>query len=258
VAIQHEIIELQAPIGGLRRSLGYQQKPPFYTEDCDNVRAFDVIEDRGRIGSRPGTVKVYAQRLGLVPVESFTMDFFASKDTYLDSLSPSAMYGTAGGMSVGPYFTIKYRIVIHFDLGVIPDGATIVTASLAMWCLTSAASGNGVVPHKLKRLTQPGWIENQCSWNDYKAATAWSLAGGDFTETDALDWTPPSAVGAFTISGLVTLASDAYVARSKQLHLLFMANDETVSTGHRTDIDTKESGTPSQRPKLTVTYEVPV
>jgi hypothetical protein len=62
--VGHEIVELAAPLGGLRRDAGFQQKPPFYTEDCLNVRAFDVIESRGRVGSRPGLVKAFQQQLG--------------------------------------------------------------------------------------------------------------------------------------------------------------------------------------------------
>ena len=60
----HQSITLQAPTGGLYRARGYQYKPPFTSERLENVRPFDVIEGRGRIGSRPGQIKAFAELLG--------------------------------------------------------------------------------------------------------------------------------------------------------------------------------------------------
>jgi hypothetical protein len=54
-------IDIQAPLGGLDESAPHQSQPPYTTPDALNVRPFDVIEGRGRIGLRPGLR--YARRL---------------------------------------------------------------------------------------------------------------------------------------------------------------------------------------------------
>jgi hypothetical protein len=248
------------PLLGLDRNWAYQSQPPYSLPDCLNARCRDVFEQRQRLGSRGGHIKAYPQQLGaVVPMESHTMDFFATKDAHMASLTPDNEFGTSGLLQIGPYFSFKYRAIFHFDMAAIPASATILTSTLSAWCVTSAASGGGVSAHKIKRLTQTGWVEAQVNWNDYKAATAWALAGGDFTETDALDWTPPSSVGPFMISGLGVLTQDAYTNRSKHLHLIFMAVNEALLSS-RTDIYSRERAAvdATQQPKLTVTYETPV
>jgi hypothetical protein len=49
-------ISLKAPMGGLYRRQSYQAHPPFTTPDCSNVRPDTTLEDRERIGARPGLV----------------------------------------------------------------------------------------------------------------------------------------------------------------------------------------------------------
>lgn len=55
--------KLVAPIGGLNTRLSYQTTPPFYTHECLNVRPFDTVEDRERIGSRPGIQKSFPENI---------------------------------------------------------------------------------------------------------------------------------------------------------------------------------------------------
>lgn len=57
-------IELLSPTGGLVRRYGYQQQPPYTTPDCSNVRPFDPLEGRERVGSRPGLKKSFADKFG--------------------------------------------------------------------------------------------------------------------------------------------------------------------------------------------------
>ena len=51
-----QFVNLQPPMGGLYRRQSYQTHPPFTTPDCVNVRPDTVLEDRERIGARPGLV----------------------------------------------------------------------------------------------------------------------------------------------------------------------------------------------------------
>ena len=61
---QHPVIALHDPVGGLYRARGYQHQAPYTSETLLNVRPFDVVENRGRIGSRPGLVKAFGEQLG--------------------------------------------------------------------------------------------------------------------------------------------------------------------------------------------------
>lgn len=57
-------LRVQFPVGGVDRSVGYQNQPPYTTPDCLNVRPRGPLRDRTRGGSRPGLVKAYDELLG--------------------------------------------------------------------------------------------------------------------------------------------------------------------------------------------------
>jgi len=259
-----QMVQMQQPLAGLDRAWAYQSQPPFSLPDALNVRCRDVFESRARLGSRPGLVKVFLQQLGGGTVESFTLDFAASKDAMIYKLSPDNPFdpsqgALAFGLALANSLVVK-RTVLTFDMTSIsptpPATAAIVTASLRLNC--STINGSGGYAAKVQRLVTPGstgWVEAQATWNSYATGNPWSTAGGDFTATDALDFTAPTALGNFTITGFGTLAQDAYANRSKLLHIILKNATEgailnQISFNQRTD------ATESNRPKLTVTYEV--
>lgn len=57
-------IEIQFPFQGLHQGLSAEKQPPMTTPHAKNVRAFDVEEERGRGGQRPGFVKAYTTQVG--------------------------------------------------------------------------------------------------------------------------------------------------------------------------------------------------
>lgn len=61
---QKSVLRLSFPVGGLHRGLPASQQPPYTTPHCLNVRPHDVIDKRGRGGSRPGLIKHYYEQLG--------------------------------------------------------------------------------------------------------------------------------------------------------------------------------------------------
>jgi hypothetical protein len=64
VAKKTKTLDLQPPVGGIDRRLGYQKQPPYTTPFANNVRPDDTITGRQRIGSRPGLDKSHAETLG--------------------------------------------------------------------------------------------------------------------------------------------------------------------------------------------------
>ncbi len=57
-------MEIQFPFQGLHQGLAAEKQPPMTTPHAKNVRAFDVTEERGRGGQRPGFVKAYTTQIG--------------------------------------------------------------------------------------------------------------------------------------------------------------------------------------------------
>lgn len=77
-------IEIHAPLGGVDRKLSYQNQRPYTTPDAVNVRPQGALQDRERIGSRPGLSLEYAQTL-------------AGKLNLLDQVSRT---GATGGRTI--------------------------------------------------------------------------------------------------------------------------------------------------------------
>jgi len=59
-----KVTNLVFPLGGLDRSVSYNQQPPYTTPDCLNVRPRDAFKRRMRGGSRPGLGKAYGSQIG--------------------------------------------------------------------------------------------------------------------------------------------------------------------------------------------------
>ena len=54
------VVDIAFPVGGLHRGAAFQTQPPYSSPDMLNVRPRDVVEQRGRGGSRPGLTRTHA------------------------------------------------------------------------------------------------------------------------------------------------------------------------------------------------------
>jgi len=57
-------MEIPFPFQGLHQGVAAEHQPPMTTSHAKNVRPFDVDEERGRGGQRPGLVKAYDTQIG--------------------------------------------------------------------------------------------------------------------------------------------------------------------------------------------------
>ncbi len=55
--------KLKSPIRGINKSRLPDEQPEMTSPDMDNIRVFDTLDDRIRVGQRPGAVKRYATRI---------------------------------------------------------------------------------------------------------------------------------------------------------------------------------------------------
>jgi len=52
------------PVLGINRNFAASTRPDYTSSDMNNVRPFDVLEERARGGQRPGMRKAYNQDIG--------------------------------------------------------------------------------------------------------------------------------------------------------------------------------------------------
>lgn len=263
-----EILPLEAPVGGLRKDAGYQQKAPYFTERCLNIRPFDVIEGRGRIGSRPGTVKAYSRKLGN-PNEGGVSagtetSFIATADTYLleNGTNKDAQLTLLVRPILSTYEGDRSVVILKFDVsGSIAAGNEVQSATLQ---LAVSSAGWPTVGNPLsmqtRRLTQVGWVENQATWDIYATGSSWDVGGGDVTPdgqiTTSIAYDPSLATVLITgLKELVQAAVDDPI-NPGEVHLRLALNGNSADAF--IEFLTSENVTASLRPTLTVVYDTGV
>lgn len=161
------------------------------------------------------------------------------------------------------------RTVLAFDLGKIPAGSVIESATLTLHCSKAASPAfRTVTMHRLTRAWTEGPSEpiagegvgalaepGDCTWTEASfEVEAWTTPGGDFE---------PAVRASRTVSGTgfyswasSGLAEDvnAWLADPATNHGWILIGDESVSTTAKR-FDTREvSGSPTLRPRLRVTF----
>ncbi|MEJ7609773.1 MAG: Ig-like domain-containing protein [Ferruginibacter sp.] len=172
------------------------------------------------------------------------------KDSYIDVASPTANKGTINKHDIGKIFsgTKSRRGIYFFNTSEIPTSAIVQSANFSL--LRVSGDGNTQTIN-LQRLTR-AFTENQVTWNIVATGTNWTTPGGDFT--------------GILSSAIVTSINQRYnwdVSGSAQLWVNTPANNfgvilktnELLDKRHQ--FSTKEDGTSSKRPMLSVTYVVP-
>jgi hypothetical protein len=198
-----------------------------------------------------------------------TVDFYVTKDTRIASSSPTGNFD---------YFYLRVgreggnfsRSLLHFDVSSIPAAAAVSSASLY---LTSRLELAPTEPCKVKRLTTTAWVQTLATWNTSDGVAAWSPPNaaspqtGPYAETDAAAVNLPAGAALgnyipFTITGLAALVQDAITSRAGQLHVMLLANTESIPAtisaefvDSETSVDLIAGGALNALPpKLTASY----
>jgi PKD repeat protein len=184
--------------------------------------------------------------------------YSGTSDTYLDRYTPGVARGGSTVLNVSAsYFAPLLRFAIfQSEGGPVPDGATIVTAELALYKRSTYNQ-----TYRLHRLLMP-WMASQATWNQRLAGVPWGTPGalGAGTDIDAtpdgqvqVGWDP--AIVRFDVTTRVQAWSDEAASGTPANHgwRLSWAGGNT----NRAYFDSSErtSGTPAvQRPMLVVSY----
>lgn len=172
----------------------------------------------------------------------------------LDQNEPTLNNNTAG-LSTGVSFASKLRrSVLHFDISDLPAGATINSAYMEINCISASFIA---LEGSVHRLTQPGWVETEASWDDYASGVSWGAAGGDFDVVAEATFTQPLSNGVVQTGDITDLITDAITSRSSQLHVLIKQNNEFTTGGFYTYSDREfEDVFGGIYPRIVVDYTV--
>jgi len=178
------------------------------------------------------------------------------EEAYMDQGDPDTNYGADSYMRVRSDLNANSRGIIRFDLSCLPAGANITLARLALCLVGYYPTGDRTIgAHRVDHATpnyEADWVESEVTWNNYKSATAWGTAGGNFNATA----TDSQVVGSTTPVWYfwdVTSDCDALAIRS---WILKDATEDSVPYYHKT-FEQKERATASPYPAyLEVTYTV--
>lgn len=188
-----------------------------------------------------------------------TSNFNPTADSWMDYSFPTVNYGSAAYLLMGvkysgPTKTGLRRPIFRFDVSSLPGGVSITTAKLTLEVIAYDGGGAG---SKASRCTRENtWVEGEVTWDDYKSATAWTSAGGDYDDTGppaAVSFSLPSSNGPFDITGLATQVQDAYDSRSGIYSIILRLDDEDPGSDEGIQFDARSGSTP---PVLEVIYPV--
>jgi hypothetical protein len=183
-------------------------------------------------------------------------DAAAGVDTHLVDAGAEINYDLevflrAGTDHFGKSGIAFYRPLVRFDVGGLPAGATVDTATLTLF------PANGALPagatFHLYRVTQTAWTESGATWNKYNGTNSWASPGGDYTTSGGLEVTIPGPSQDLVFSSLKNLVDDAIANRGGFLHLILIG-PETGSTDNYYECKSSDDGTPETRPRLVIDY----
>lgn len=183
-----------------------------------------------------------------------TAGYAGTRDTYLDRSSPNTPLGSVDILRASG--DAGQVALLSFDLSSIPSNAQVQSAYLRLYAVErSAPASLTLSAHQIYR----AWQEDQATWNNASAGTAWGAPGCNSTAADrsatAISSAPVDAVNAWfqwDITPLVQL----WINDASRNHGLILrgAGDASLRYSFRSS----ESPYAAQRPQLCLTYVVPV
>ncbi len=181
-------------------------------------------------------------------------DATGGKDTWIYEWKSSWNYGADNEIWVEERFAdSSANSLLEFELGSIPAGVKILSASLALHQNTPSLNGGTIGVH---RMSTP-WVEGASTggtgasnWGEIESGVPWITVGGDYDSTVISNTiVAASTIGWFEweISSLV----QGWVDGSYENHGLALVAEVYGTAAH---FDSSDHTDPTLRPKLTITY----
>jgi hypothetical protein len=173
-------------------------------------------------------------------------------DGTLQQGSPTTNYGSQTKVAAYCYnASAPQRFVTKFTL---PSGSGTITDVTLNF--KSQYQGGNVGTLNVHTMTQTAWTEGGATWNKYDGTNDWTAAGGDYTGTvidsvstaSAGNWNILTLMGAGATNPLTINWSDVVYL------LVKVSNESNTGLEDGGEFDSKDSGTPGNRPYLEITY----
>jgi hypothetical protein len=185
-----------------------------------------------------------------VSLQEGTNGYVGTVDTGIEAGSPTVNASTSATLRVDG--SPDRGVLIRWDLSSIPAGSIISQVSI-----TTRVSDKSSDPYEFYAMNTP-WVATEATWNEASAGVSWETAGGlgsldrDSTVLASVTW---SSTGSKTVElGAEGIAKvQAWVNDPATNHGLMLMN-ATSSNG--LSFDSSEGATVTNRPKITLTYEV--
>lgn len=158
----------------------------------------------------------------------------ADRDAYVYAFSPSTNYGSANTLVANTTWNgdITHEIFMRFNLSALPSDATIISTSLSVYANTA---GN-IILRSSWLYSDTDFAEETITWNNkpdlYEYQGSHNLTVG--LNSVAL-FNSDGVTAADRSRGYITFLAEAYA-------------------GEEVELKSRETGTPSQRPTLTINY----
>ncbi len=184
-----------------------------------------------------------------------TIQATGTEDAQIHPLVPDQNWGS--GNPVGCEQAGR-RIVHRFDFTSLPAGAVISNATLT-WMFSAIITGDpagGTLT--IYEVTQTGWTEAGVTWNKYNGVNNWATGGGDYVPDRAATFTVPASKSDGTLFtwDVTSMVQHFQASHGNIANFLMILSGTMASRG--CDFHSSEDGTVSKRPKLDITYDVPV
>ncbi|HKJ16673.1 MAG TPA: DNRLRE domain-containing protein, partial [Xanthomonadales bacterium] len=191
---------------------------------------------------------------GLLPDPSY----FATQDAYIREASPDTQHGTESEIQIDgdepSGQSLDMYGMIQWDISSIPVDAIVESAQIVI-DVTNVASS----PYECFSLLR-AWDETSVTWNESSAGQAWASPGAVASQdrgSDVVCSVNATSLGALTVNlttdGLALVQS--WINTPASNHGIIIA-DQSNTNG--ADFHASESAAAMSRPRLEVTYRVPV
>jgi hypothetical protein len=177
--------------------------------------------------------------------------YAGATDTKIRSDATTTNYGAATVLEVDG--SPDYAALLRFDLSAIPAGRTITSVSLSL--NVTDVSTQVYEIYALRR----SWSESSATWNQAASGVNWSTVGANSTTNDRESTvlgtvsTGSTGVQSFAFNTAGVSKVQAWVNTPSSNHGFVI--QDYVNNSDGIDFSSKENGTVSLRPKLTVTYQ---
>jgi hypothetical protein len=200
--------------------------------------------------SDPFSTEVIAFQDGTSPAGSYN----GTRDTELRQGSATTNYGTDTNLEIdGDDGGSDIWVMLRWDVSQIPTDANLLGASISV--NVSNTTDGSYELYEMKR----DWVENEATWQEYRAGQAWQTAGGQGASDRGSE---PLGTLSFSSTGVQTTSLNAagmtllrdWISGAKPNYGFLVGN---TSTTNGMDFGSREVTSASDRPKLSITYFTP-